>query len=330
MTVHTTLKTHFGKSPAELLSVTDALQPHAAPSLFLRIPSSEAFSAGTRPISERRFRQVRPRANGLRSRAVGIVLPRSDHETGQLCDGINSVLSAAGFVGTVLPRIDGALCGTALSGMDALDGVLLPGMARCVEGIPSVSFADPAAPLEAADISVDRESLLRSALQHLKAHGHRRVALLFASDSDFASEAGRQRIHIVSRQAGLQDLRSVHLQDSRQPWITHDHGTVRDLLARDGVTAFVCCNSQVAEYTISVARGMGLHCPADFSVISCAGRNKRNRAEAATTVQLPWRTIGSIAAHQLLAKLRKPLAASGGVILVQPSVVQGWSTAALA
>jgi LacI family transcriptional regulator len=168
--------------------------------------------------------------------------------------------------------------------------------------------------------SNDREATGEVA-KYLESLGHQRIALI-AGPSPYRSAHERQGGFIAALQQ-----RGVRLPPENivEGAYTFDSGVVcaEALLARTPrPTAIFACNDEMAAGVYKAAYRLGLRIPEDLSVVGFDDSPLASRIwPSLTTVRLPIRDMGRLAASKLLPARGKDEADAGGASLVVPHLI---------
>jgi len=136
---------------------------------------------------------------------------------------------------------------------------------------------------------------------HVIALGHRDIAFLFP-DIETNDRARDRRTGALSaaRSAG------IAIAPERIIQCLYDIGEAKTLalsfLSNNPPTAVVCCNDIIAHGVIYACQAMGVNVPGDLSVIGIGDfRGSAHMEPALTTIRLPARRIGAMAADATVA-----------------------------
>jgi LacI family transcriptional regulator, galactose operon repressor len=284
-----------------------------------------------------------PIARGLktnRSYTIGVLIPDITNPLfPPILRGIEDRLDQAGYTSLIVnTENDADLERTRLAAMRArqvdgfisatarLDRELLRELTDA--GVPLVlvnrSLEDRSTPA----VTVDDRQGIRLAVEHVAGLGHRRIGHL----------AGPQNTSTGHRRY-LGFLEAMHAAGLDPPdhdvtfsdWFTEEEGARRcaELLDRsEHLTAIVAANDLLAIGCYDTLEARGLRCPEDVSVV---GFNDMpfvgHLRPPLTTVRVPQREIGTVAADLLLERLADDSQSSREVLLEPALVVRG-STAA--
>jgi LacI family transcriptional regulator len=284
-----------------------------------------------------------PIARGLktnRSYTIGVLIPDITNPLfPPILRGIEDRLDQAGYTSLIVNtendadlerarlaamrarQVDGFISATA-----RLDRQLLRELTDA--GMPLVlvnrSLEDRSVPAVTVD---DREGI-RLAVEHVAGLGHRQIGHL----------AGPQNTSTGHRRylGFLEAMRALGLEPSDQDvifsdWYTEEEGARRcgELLARSPrLTAIVAANDLLAIGCYDTLDARGVRCPQDISVV---GFNDMpfvgHLRPPLSTVRVPQREIGTVAADLLLERLADD-SESPREILLEPTLVVRGSTAA--
>jgi DNA-binding LacI/PurR family transcriptional regulator len=128
--------------------------------------------------------------------------------------------------------------------------------------VPVVTCFIDDAPAGVASVVLDNAGAMRQAVEHLIAHGHRKILHLIDPDerSDFLHR--RQGYEAAMRVAGLEPIVERH-----QTFFDVNLAATRALLKRREITAIVCPNDSCALQTLDLLERLHLSVPRDLSLI---------------------------------------------------------------
>jgi DNA-binding LacI/PurR family transcriptional regulator len=198
--------------------------------------------------------------------------------------------------------------------------------------IPAVGISAHSRIAGVSNIELDHTRAAGKALRHLHDLGHRRIAFMkgqpFVPDTELrwtAILATAQELGLLVRPELCLYLQQTSLsaEIGYQP--------VRELLARTrDFTAIFCFNDLAAIGAIRAIEDVGLHCPADISVIGFddigAARFYNPRL---TTISQPLYLMGQTAAKLLITRIQSPNEAYPEVVTFEPELVVRESAAGL-
>jgi LacI family transcriptional regulator, galactose operon repressor len=217
-------------------------------------------------------------------------------------------------------QVDGFISATA-----RLDRELLAEIG--VAGTPLVlvnrSLEDGSVPT----VTVNDRQGIRLAVEHIAALGHTRIGHLGGPQN--ISTGHRRHLGFLEaiRAAGLK-APSKHVRFAR--WFIEEEGArvCADLLdAAPGLTAIVAANDLLALGCYDTLEARGLRCPQDISIVGFNDMPFIDRLRPPlTSVRVPQREIGTVAADLLLQRLDDG-SQSAREILLKPTLVVRGSTA---
>jgi len=217
------------------------------------------------------------------------------------------------------PKLLRSLAGQA----DALIGYLYEAddaIAAAVEGVPLVLMnRRPRDPAFGA-VDVDPEAGVRAAVQHLAAHGHRRIGMI---DCPNAKEPARRTVFLAAAaELGLA-VADDAIVGVEQSMAGGELGFEKLHAARPDLTAVFAFNDLVALGAYRAARRIGVAIPGDVAVVGYDGLSLGELLDPPlTTVHIDKRRMGELAVAQverLLAGETPGLALIGTELLVRGS-----------
>lgn len=173
-------------------------------------------------------------------------------------------------------------------------------------GLPIVVLtAKPSRPLPADSITVDFDSGIRAALQHLASLGHRKIGFV-SSLAKGQSDGGRLELF-----ASLARLENLVFRDEWMITTGHRIGGVQEAFegalkqwGRDRPSGMICLNDMAAIAVIRGAMVSGLRVPGDLSVIGIDDIPLAAfLTPALTTIRQPTGEIAHAAVQQLLTRI---------------------------
>lgn len=277
-----------------------------------------------RPATRQRIEQAAQELGYIRDRmagslhnrfsgTVGLIVPTIDNAifaemieafSTRLRDHDRTMLIAAhGYdlsleTGIVRSLLERRIDGVALIGF-AHEAVPLTMLER--RGVPVISIwnYDPHSALPC--IGADNRAAARMTTEHLVALGHRDIAFLFPPTR--TNDRARDRVA-----GAVQAIEAVGLPVVARRWFDcpYDMGVAkalaREILSSDPPTAVVCGNDVIAHGVIHAASALGLRVPQDVSVVGIGDlRGSAELEPGLTTVRLPARRIGALAAETIVA-----------------------------
>jgi LacI family transcriptional regulator len=286
--------------------------------------------------AERLGYRPNPIARGLktnRSFTVGVVIPDLTNPLfPPIMRGIEDRLAEAGYTALIVNtdndadrersqiaamrarQVDGFIAATA-----RLDHELLAEAGS--GGTPLVlvnrSFEDGSV----AAVTVDDREGIRLAVEHVAALGHRRIGHL--AGPQYFSTGHRRHLGFLEamRTAGL-EVPAGYVSFAAAFTESEGARACAELLElRPGVTAVVAANDLLAIGCYDTLAAHGLRCPEDVSIVGFNDMPFIDRLRPAlTSVRVPQREIGTVAADLLLQQLSDP-AQPAREILLEPSLV---------
>lgn len=193
-----------------------------------------------------------------------------------------------------------------------------------VRDLPTVALWCASGPRGIPAIGADNKAAARKVTEHLIELGHRDIALL-VPDS-VTNDRARQRIE------GARDVIREHgfaLDERRMRECPYDINAAKaialQMLDSDPPTAFICGNDIIAHGVLHAARRCGVCVPDELSVVGIGDFSGSAAFEPGlTTVRLPARRIGRLAADALVERLDGTArGAIPGVIIDSELIVRG-------
>jgi DNA-binding LacI/PurR family transcriptional regulator len=142
-----------------------------------------------------------------------------------------------------------------------------------------------------------------SAVRHLAAIGHTRLALLTRAENPTCGPVTR------GFEAALADFGLTGVAPFSAPARTWDAGVAEDNVRRitaEGATAVVCFGDKEAVLVVSAARRLGLAVPDDLAIVAYDDEIADMAEVPLTAVSPPKRFLGRRGAELLLQRLREP------------------------
>ncbi len=149
-------------------------------------------------------------------------------------------------------------------------------------------------------VGADNQLAAKKVTQHLIEQGHTDIAFLFPETNSNDRAADRQKGAIdAMREAGLNV--PAHRQLTCSYNIAESKATTLEILNEDKPSAVVCGNDVIAHGVIYAAQELSLDLPQDLSVVGIGDfAGSADIVPALTTVRLPARRIGKVAADALV------------------------------
>jgi DNA-binding LacI/PurR family transcriptional regulator len=270
-----------------------------------------------------------------RTFTVGVIVPEiSDGYGSQVMRGIEEQLLQAGYFYFVVshrhrpdliceyPRL---LLDRSVEGLIAVDTPLEESLS-----VPVVSVSGHGRVRGTTNIVLHHGRAARLALEHLKALGHRKLAVIKGQHFSSDTEARWTAIRSEARRLGLRIDPSlvIALEGDAPSSFPGEVAAGKILAARNPFTALFAFNDLAAIGAIRALRLAGLSVPQDVSVV---GFDDIPSAEfqnpPLTTVRQPLQKMGEIAASSLLARIAQNGAKTPNVIYVNPELVVRGTTA---
>jgi DNA-binding LacI/PurR family transcriptional regulator len=290
----------LGVSPSTVsraLSASDLVAPHTRQQVI-----DKARELGYAPNNS---------ARGLstgRKGTLGLVVPDLENPYfASVTKGVQARALAAGYsvfvadsdedshverelVNKLKPQVDGLiLCSSRMSDAD---------LSALIGGIPVLLVNRRLAGLR--DITINDQEIIRQALEHLHALGHRKVGY---AGGPVGSWSDRQRrLGIEQALPGLPGLEVTSL-GSFAP-VFGGGQPVADLAVAAGLTAVVAYNDLMALGIVARLHARGINVPDELSVVGIDDINAATLVSPAlTTVRAPLRRVGSSAVDRLIESL---------------------------
>jgi DNA-binding LacI/PurR family transcriptional regulator len=323
-----TLSAHLGLSQAAISRVLN------------RAPAAQAIPLVTQERIFAAAREFKYRPNVLarslrrgHSMTIGVLVPEiSEGYATLVLAGLEQGLLKAGYAfflcshhhdKEVIERSQTMLVERAVDGIVAIDTPLIH-----FSMVPTVTVSCPNPTGETTDIILDHPLGADLAMEHLHGLGHRNVAVIkgqrFSSDTEprwLAIKHAAERLGILLNPANVTQL------EGDAP--THEPGylaTKRLLASEYPFTAIFSFNDVSAIGAVRALREAGLQVPRDVSVVgfddvqSAAFQNP-----SLTTVRQPLRSMGLLAAEQIVKAIEDGVS-MGAPVVVAPELVVREST----
>lgn len=205
--------------------------------------------------------------------------------------------------------------------VDALIGYLSQpddAVATAVEGVPLVVMhGRPDHPVFAA-VEIDPRPGIQAAVEHLIAHGHRRIGMVDCPGAEYPV-----RLDVLREVAAAQGLPNPVVADADQSQDGGADGLSRLLKSNPDVTAILAFNDIVAMGVYRSARNLGLSIPGDLALVGFDGLSFGDNLDPPlTTINIDKYRMGELAVHQaevLLAGEKPPIAMLTTDLLVRSS-----------
>lgn len=276
-----------------------------------------------------------------RSFALGLVIGRSteviaaDPFFHAFIAGVESEFSRSGQVlvlAAATPGREEAETYRSLAADKRVDGVILSDLRVADERVPlveelglaAVTLGRPDRPSPFPSVSVDDGAGIRTAVDHLVALGHRRIAHVAGPDTMLHGHRRTVAFETAMHEVGLDDPIVVPTDFSA----SEGARATRDLLERsDRPTAIVYSNDHMAIAGLAIARRAGIAVPEELSITGFDNTELADHVfPSLTSVATDAATWGAVAARTLLASIAGH--APADVELDAPRLVVRESTAA--
>lgn len=218
------------------------------------------------------------------------------------------------LVRTLAPRVDGLVLCSPRHGMDRealsqLGPVVV--VNRAVEGVGCVQIDNPAA--------------ARTAITHLRALGHRRIAYVGGPESSWSDRERREGLARC-----IEDFPDTEIVDLGHFGPFYSGGVAAaDLTVASGVTAVVAFNDLMALGLLARLRERGISVPGDMSLVGIDNISTSAMVTPAlTTVGVPQGQLGKAAVDRLLPAIRDGGVDRDPATVLQVHLVVRQSTAA--
>lgn len=254
-------------------------------------------------------------ARGLvqrRSYALGVIVPNLDNPFfTEVVSGAERVAAAAGYAvllcearETSLARHVDALQARLVDGvmLDASGAASLP--EAVLGGLENVVLIDEP-PGRWPGVASDAAEAGRLAADHLLGFGHRALAFIGPATDSYTFRMRERGFVRASRAAGV-GLASAWLRRAPAS-VAGGQGAMRDLLAQNSrPTAVFCANDLIALGALKACLAAGIDVPRQLSLVGCDDiEMARVVTPELTTVMVPARGLGALAARQLLRQLEE-------------------------
>ena len=269
-----------------------------------------------------------------RSLTVGVIVPEvSEGYATLVLSGIEQRLMDAGFFyflvshhhrPEMIEQCQQMLLARAVEGLIAVDTPLAHRAP-----VPTVTVSGHHEPEGVTNIVLDHNRAAELAISHLHELGHKTIA--FIKGQAFSSDT-EDRWKAIKLAMAAHSLRIVATLVARLEGLepTHDPGyiaTKKLLASTTPFTALFAFNDTSAIGAIRALREKGLRVPQDVSVVGFDDvQSAAYQNPALTTVRQPLRTMGILAAEQLLQQIGNSATLTVQQIVVAPELVVREST----
>lgn len=175
-----------------------------------------------------------------------------------------------------------------------------------VRAVPVVALWSSSGRPNLASIGTDHVNAGRRVCQHLVDLGHRDIAVLMP-DTDQNDRARDRRLGVQQ----VLDAADIHLPPSRFigcPYSIREAKKITEsLLQTDAPTAILCANDVIAHGALFAAQKLGISVPGRLSVVGIGDFAGSESIEPGlTTLRVPARRIGQLAAQALIMSIESP------------------------
>lgn len=190
--------------------------------------------------------------------------------------------------------------------------------------VPSVVISDPEENTSVHFVAVDNVHGGELAAKRLYESGHERIAVLmgheWSSDSWLRLKGFKQWMHRVGTAVPQEMIYRANYEEE-------DAAKIVDqiFLQKKKVTAFFCCNDNMALGVLRKLKQLNIRCPQQISVIGFDDESRGRYSDPAlTTIHMPTQELGQTAAKILLDHLKEnsPEKALRGTTLLPVSLVE--------
>lgn len=261
--------------------------------------------------------------HGKMSGTIGLIVPTIDHAifselieafSAQLHDHDRTMLIASHNydlqreVGIVRSLLERRIDAIALVGRDhpsaAIEMIKL-------RGIPVVSLWNSVGTDGIPSIGTDNRQGAFNITQHLIDLGHRKIALLFP-DTQFNDRARDRKAGVIN----ALDKAHIYVPEKWDLPCSYDTAEAKQVAltllenrSDDKPTAYICGNDIIAHGVIYAASRLDIKIPKTISVVGIGDFRGSSAIEPPlTTVRLPARRIGQLAADVLITNMRQDVA----------------------
>lgn len=167
-------------------------------------------------------------------------------------------------------------------------------------------------------VDVDHYKGIASAIEHLVAHGHRRIGFFTRRYDVEASWSFRRYAAFMERMVRLklpvapEDIVNVFPSFDGDDQSSIDYAAKR---TRDGVTAWVCAADHQAYELVSGLGKRGFSVPGQVSVTGFDGIETPPGSPKLSTIQIPFREIGTTGTQRLVERTQKRFGSAQHVLI---------------
>ena len=178
----------------------------------------------------------------------------------QPCNDSSPAAQAAAARHFVGPDIQGVILPPPLSESEAVRAELM------AAGVPWVAIALGRLQPGALNVRIDDHAAALTMTRHLLELGHRRIGFIKGHPNQIASAERYRGFATALAEAGL-DARSMPVEQGYFTYASGLDAAGRMLSAGERPTAIFASNDDMAAAAVGVAHRMGLHIPADLSIV---------------------------------------------------------------
>ena len=170
--------------------------------------------------------------------------------------------------------------------------------------VPCVIISDPDESVRAHFVCVDNSQGAELAARHLYEKGHERIAVLtgldWSMDSAERVRAFRNFFHKVGTAIPLDMVFKANYEEDEASKVVE-----KLVLEKKKVTAFFCCNDNMAFGVLRKLKQLGISCPGKVSVVGFDDDSRAPHFDPhLTTVRVPTQDLGRVAAEKLVEFLK--------------------------
>jgi DNA-binding LacI/PurR family transcriptional regulator len=184
--------------------------------------------------------------------------------------------------------------------------------------LPVVSLVEQTDHSSIDCVDVDHYKGISSVIEHLLGHGHRRIGFFTRRYPVEASWSFRRYAAFMEQMARLR--LPVRAKDVISVFPSPELGPAESVQAAvertgQGVTAWVCAADQQAYELVRGLRKAGLRVPRDVSVTGFDGITPPKDCLPLSTVEIPFREIGTTGTQRLIDRIRRRFGSSQHVLI---------------
>jgi LacI family transcriptional regulator len=204
------------------------------------------------------------------------------------------------------------------------DGLLLvypfpdPVINQLAPLLPVVSLVEQADHASIDCVDVDHYKGISTVIEHLVEHGHRRIGFFTRCYPVEASWSFRRYAAFMEQMARLR--MAVRAKDVISVFPSPELGPAESVQAavertNQGVTAWVCAADQQAYELVRGLRHAGWRVPEDVSITGFDGIAPPKDCPPLSTVEIPFREIGTTGMQRLIDRIRRRFGSSQHVLI---------------